>query len=112
MKKAAFIMVFILMLSACAHTEPESEPMPVRPVTEGVSEETPGPVEEALPVPTPTPAPGFTVENFFTEEEMEQELQFVEYKDEYLGLLGFRMFLPADWHFGIVECIPEVGSGA
>lgn len=88
MKKTLMVMLLALMLTACGVKSPE------KPVAE----------------PTPSPAPEFAVENGFTAEENEQELQFVEYEDEYLGLLSFSMYLPADWHYGIVECVPETGE--
>lgn len=97
MKKAIIALAFFLILCACGRPETEIETEPVS-----------SPDLETVPVPTA--APDFGVQEYFTAEEMEYELQFVEYKDEYLGLLGFQMFLPADWHYGIVECIPETGE--
>ncbi len=83
MKKIVYsIIIFALFISGCSQPAAESEP-------------------------TPTPAPEFGVQEYFTPEEMEYELQFVEYRD---GLLSFQMFLPDDWHYGILECIPAVGE--
>lgn len=97
MKKLIIVLAFMLILSGCGRTEAIIN-------TESATE------PEIETVPTPTAAPDFGVQEYFTAEEMEHELQFVEYRDEYLGLLGFQMYLPSDWYYGIVECIPELGE--
>ncbi len=54
--------------------------------------------------PTPSPAPKFGVQEYYTPEEMEHELQYVEY---YHGYGGFEIFLPADWYYEVVEWSEE-----
>lgn len=87
MKRSFLLLVLVFMLAGCKSH-----------------------VSDALPSATPTSAPEFGVQEYYTAEETEHELQFVEYKDEYLGLLGFRLFLPADWHYGIVDSPEGVGE--
>jgi len=97
MKKMIIVLALTLILCGCGRGETEIETVP-------------NPAPEVETLPTPTPAPDLGVQEYFTAEEMNYQLQFVEYKDEYLGLLGFQMFLPDDWHYGIVEYIPDVGE--
>lgn len=87
MKKFCILLavMFALVLSACGVVGPFTETM-----------------YEAAP--TPDDAPEFGVEEYFTTEEMEQELQFAEY---YHGCAGFELFLPSDWHYEVAEYDPE-----
>ena len=97
MKKTVLALAIAFILCGCGSGEP-------------VPEAEPASAPEVETEATPTPAPGFGVEEYFTAEETEHELQFVEFEDEYLGLLGFQIFLPEDWHYGIVESPEGVGE--
>ena len=91
-KLMAFIIVFTLLLSACS----------VGPFTVTMYVE-----EEPVAAATPTPAPEFGMDESFTAEEMEHELQFVEHYD---GYAGFQLFLPEDWYYEIIETDAETGE--
>lgn len=86
MKKTIAIMtVCAMLLSACA----------VGPFTETMYVD-----EEPMAAPQPVSVPEFAVDDYYTPEEMEHALQFVEHYD---GFAGFQIFLPGDWHYEIVE---------
>ena len=91
MKKTliSILVLTVLLLSACA----------VGPFTETMYVE-----EEPTAEPMPAAAPEFAVDDYYTPEEMEHALQFVEHYD---GFAGFQIFLPEDWHYEIVELSEE-----
>ncbi len=90
MKKCLLVMlIFALLLSACS----------VGPYTETMYTE-----EEPTAEPLPVSGPEFAVDDYYSAEEMEHSLQFVEYYD---GYAGFQIFLPEDWHYEIVELSEE-----
>jgi len=83
-KSIALMILFALLLSACA----------AGPFTETMYS------EEPTAEPQPASAPEFTADDYYSDEEMEHALQFVEYYD---GYAGFQIFLPEDWYYEIVE---------
>lgn len=86
-KRAVLVIIFALLLSACA----------VGPFTETMY------VQED----EPATAPEFEAREYYSPEEMEHTLQFVEYG---YGHAGFQLFLPRDWNYSIVEYNADAGE--
>ncbi len=86
MKKTLVLIIFSLSALLCS--------CGVGPFTETMY------VEEPTAEPTPSPAPEFAMDEYYSAEEMNNELQFVEYSH---GYAGFQIFLPQDWYFEVLE---------